>query len=120
MPKTYSNPRMTATIADWPHGAHRTTATFTIQVDRGRERGMRVTIDPKTGRPSAPKILTYARKSRIVDGDDGRTYIANLTEYGHVSIMRGDMKINEEAIFPADPRYAAVVALFEESANVQP
>ncbi len=114
MPITYSNPRLSATIADWPHGAHRTKATFAIETHPQRgQRATRVTIDPKTGRPSTPKVLTYARKARIVDGDDGRTYIAELTMYGFVTIMRGDMKYQEAVIHQDSPDYAAALALFE-------
>lgn len=103
---TYSNPRMSATIENWPHGAKRVTARFHIETDPKRgQRAVRVT----TG---APKKLTFARQMRIVDGDDGRTYIAELTMYGHITIMRGDMKYNEEVIHERDERYAATRALF--------
>ena len=60
----------------------------------------------------APKTLTYAKKVRIVDGDDGKTYIAELNVYGHISIMRGDMKFQEEVTFERDPRYQDVLNLF--------
>lgn len=50
--------------------------------------------------------------ARIVDGSDGRTYIAEYTVYGHISIMRGDMKFSQESIFPTDARYTEVVELF--------
>ena len=103
--KTYSNPRLSATIEDWPSGKHRVTAHFAIETTKRGERGVRTT----TG---APKTLTYARKARIVDGDDGRTYIAELTLYGHVSVMRGDFKFQEESIHPGDARYPAALALF--------
>ncbi len=69
------------------------------------ERAVRIT----TG---AAKKLTYAVKARIVDGDDGRTYIAELTVYGHISIMRGDMKIQQESFFPGDAEYSNVIGLF--------
>lgn len=102
----YSNPRMSATIENWPHGSQRVTARFTIEVDPKRgERGIRTT----TG---APKKLTYARKARIVDGDDGRTYIAELSMYGHVTIMEGNFKFNYETIFDNDPRHDELLALF--------
>ena len=108
MTTTYSNPRMNAVIENWPSGSKRVTATFSIETDAKRgERGVRVT----TGKPVK---LTYAKRARIVDGDDGRTYIAELTMYGHISIMRGDMKYNHESIFPDDPRYGDVLALFTE------
>ena len=105
--KTYSNPRMSATIGNWPSGQHRVTATFTIEQNPKRgERGTRTT----TG---ATKKLTYARKARSVDGDDGRTYIAELTMYGFVTIMQSNMKFNEETIHETDSRYPQVRALFE-------
>jgi hypothetical protein len=96
---------MTATIENWPHGAKRVTAHFSIEQDPKRgERAVRVT----TG---APKKLTFARKMRIVDGNDGRTYIAALTNYGHITIHRGDMKFNEESFFQRDAHYAELRAL---------
>jgi hypothetical protein len=104
--RTYTNPRLSAVIADWPNGGHRVTATFSIESDAKRgERAVRIT----TG---APKKLTFARKMRIVDGDDGRTYIATLTAYGHITIMRGDMKYQHESVFEREPRYAELLALF--------
>jgi hypothetical protein len=105
----YSNPRTYAVIENWPSGGQRVTATFAIERDPKRgERGTRAT----TG---ATKKLTYARKARIVDGDDGRTYIAELTVYGHITIMRGDMKYEQETIFESDPRYPELFKLFESS-----
>jgi hypothetical protein len=50
---------------------------------------------------------------RIVDGDDGHTYIAALTMYGHITIHRGDMKFHEEVIHNGDPRYKMARALFD-------
>ena len=106
---TYSNPRMSATIENWPSGQHRVTATFTIECDPKRgERAVRVT----TG---APKKLTFARQMRIVDGDDGRTYIAALTGFGHITIKRGDMKYDHETVFERDPIYPELRALFAET-----
>jgi hypothetical protein len=105
--KTYSNPRMTATIENWPHGGQRVTAHFHVETDPIRgQRAMRRT----TG---APKKLTFARLMRIVDGDDGHTYIAALTMYGHITIHRGDMKFSEEVIHNGDPRYKMARALFD-------
>lgn len=102
---TYSNPRMSATIDNWPSGTQRVTAQFNIETTKRGERAIRMT----TGKP---KALTYAVKARIVDGDDGRTYAAMLTEYGHVSIMRGDFKYQHESIFPRDAGYDAAMKLF--------
>lgn len=105
---TYSNPRMSAVVNDWPHGARRVTANFEIEQVPGRgERAVRVT----TGEP---KKLTYTGKARIVDGDDGRIYIAERSPtYRHVSIMRGDMKYQHEVVHEGDPRYPELLKLFD-------
>lgn len=104
---TYTNPRMNATIENWPSGSKRVTALFAIETDP--KKGQRATRTT-TG---ATKKLTFAKQMRIVDGDDGRTYIATLTTHGHITIFKGDMKFNEESIFERDPRYAVVRALFD-------
>jgi hypothetical protein len=101
----YSNPRMTAIIENWPNGTKRVTARFQIEQTSRGERAVRIT-------DGAPKKLTFAKLARIVDGDDGRTYIAEFTIYGHVSIMRGDMKFQQETVHPGDARYAEVLELF--------
>lgn len=107
MPDTlkYTNPRMAAVIENWPSGSRRVTARFEIEQAKKGERAVRIT-------DGAPKKLTFAKLARIVDGDDGRTYIAEFTTYGHITIMRGDMKFSQESIFPSDPRYAEVLELF--------
>ena len=103
----YSNPRTSALIENWPSGSKRVTAQFSIEVHPTRgERAVRVT-------DGAPKKLTFARKMRIVDGDDSRTYIAELSAYGHITIMRGDMKFQHETVFEREPRYVELRALFE-------
>jgi hypothetical protein len=93
----YTNPRTVAVITDWPSGTKRVTAKFEIESNGRGERAIRTTF-------GAPKKLTYALKSRIVDGDDGRTYF--------VSIMRGDMQFQHETIHSNNPRYAAAMELF--------
>lgn len=102
---TYSNPRMTATIPDWPSGHKRVTARFEIEQTTRGERAVRTT-------DGAPKKLTFAKLARIVDGSDGRTYIAEFTIYGHISIMRGDMKFQHETIHPESSRYAEALEIF--------
>jgi len=102
----YSNPRMRAVMNNWPSGSKRVTAVFEIERHKWRgERAIRTT----TG---SPKVLTFAKMARIVDGDDGRTYIAELSPYGHITIIRGDMKFEQESIFERDPRYGEVLELF--------
>ena len=102
----YTNPRMSAVIENWPHGSQRVTATFSIETDP--KRGQRATRTT-TG---AAKKLTFARQMRIVDGDDGRTYIAALTGYGHITVFKGDMKYRHESVFEREERYPALRELF--------
>lgn len=105
--KTYSNPRTYAAIHDWPiGGGNRGTAIF--QIENGGKKGERATR-VTTGKP---KKLTFAKQARIVDGSDGRTYIAEETQYGFYSIMRGDMKYQEENIHEGNPRFEMVQNLF--------
>lgn len=100
----YSNPRMQAIIPNWPIGGQRVDAVFHIETTKRGERGVRTT----TG---APKTLTYAVKARIVDGDDGRIYIAELNR-AYINIMRGDMRFQQEMIFPHDSRFVETLQLF--------
>jgi len=103
---TYSNPRMAATIENWPSGSKRVTARFEIEQDAKRgERAVRTT-------DGAPKKLTFAKMARIVDGSDGRTYLAMLTVYDSISIMKGDMKYQQEYISERSERYAHALELF--------
>jgi hypothetical protein len=109
MEKTYSNPRMAAVIDNWPLGHNkRGPAKFTVECHP--KRGQRA-VRETTG---AAKKLTYAQQVRIVDGDDGRTYIAaQHDDCGFVWIMRGDMKYCEETIYADNARYAMARALFD-------
>jgi hypothetical protein len=102
----YSNPRMEAVVKDWPSGGKRVTATFRIETHPKRgQRGTRQT----TGKV---KTLTYCDQARLVDGDDGRIYIAEITfHYEFVHIRGGDL-MTAETIFPDNPRYPEVQALF--------
>lgn len=112
---TYSNPRMEAVIEDWPSGSHRVRATFKVEQHPTRgERATRTTINPKTGKPSALKALTYARRMRIVDGDDGKTYIvADNGNYGFITVTHGHMKFQAETIWLRDgARFTETMALF--------
>ena len=104
---TYSNPRLNATIEDWPIGRHRCAATFEIESDPKRgQRAVRTTV-------GAPKKLTYATQARIVDGDDGRTYIAADHGHGMISIRQSNMQFQEECVHEGNPRYPDLLALFD-------
>lgn len=111
MPMHYTNPRTHVVVDDWPHGRQRTTATFTVETHPTRgQRGVRQTINPKTGEPAKPKTLTYADRVTIVDGDDGRLYFAELCGT-HISIMQATMQLQQECIWPRDPRFAVLFAM---------
>lgn len=107
--KTYSDPRMRAEIPGWPIGRdQRATAVFVVEQHPKRgERVARVIV-------GKPLKTSYARKARIVTGDDGRTYIAELTEFGSISIMRGDMKYSHDGAMKRDPRHTELLRLFAD------
>lgn len=114
----YTNARRRAVFTDWPFGRElKCEATFTVESKPGKgERVSRVTIDPRNGRPSAPKTTTYGARCAIVDGDDGRTYVATLLPgYGFVSIMQSNLQLQAESVHKsADPvAYEALRALIE-------
>lgn len=112
----YSNPRKTLVVEDWPWSKYKTRATFQVEYKRGHgDRCSRVVVNPKTGVEAAPKYTTYGRIVRIVDGDNGRTYIATMTMYSHISILQANMQYQEEAIFSHDSRYAPLLAAMKES-----
>jgi hypothetical protein len=96
---------MSAVIPDWPSGSKRATARFEIEQAPKGERAVRTT-------DGAPKKLTFAKLARIVDGSDGRTYIAEYTMYGSIKIMCGDMKYQHEYVNDRDPRYPELLELF--------
>jgi hypothetical protein len=109
----YSNPRKSFTTDQWPYGKFKTTATFTVETGKNGERVSRVTVNPKNGRENKPKTTTYADQVLIVDGDDGKTYIANLTVWGNISIMQSNLQYQHESLFPGDENYQEIRSLFE-------
>jgi hypothetical protein len=115
----YKNPRKRAVIEEWPCGKYTTTATFTIEAGKKGERAVRTTLHPFTMRPRAPIKLTFAKKARIVDGEDGKTYILELSQSGHIVVMQGTMDYQVELVFPTMARFPELLALFgEEVADV--
>lgn len=106
----YSNPRREAIIENWPSGRKHVTARFWIEIHPKRgERACRQT----TGKP---KKLTYAPHFCIVDGDDGRTYLLHDSNYGHITVMEGNMKFEHESEHPEGDRskYNELSALLAE------
>ena len=112
----YTNPRTQAVFEDWPWGAReRTTATFEIEKGSRGERCVRTVVDPYSGRTAEPKKLTFSTKQRIVDGDDGKTYIACLTMYDHITIMQSNMKFQHASVPGSDACYGELRQLFSEA-----
>jgi hypothetical protein len=102
---TYNNPRMRAVVPNWPDDGKRVTATFEIEIVEGRgQRAVRTT----TGKP---KKLTYAKRMRIVDGSDGRTYILEDFD-SFIGVRQGNMKYCADTVHYHDPRFAELQALF--------
>lgn len=112
----YSNPKRQLTVENWPGGMERVTAIFTVEAlqHRQAERVSRITRSP-SGKESRPKLTTYALKVAIVSGDDGKTYIAQLQSTGCISIMQGNLKFEQETIWPKDERFERVFALFAQT-----
>ena len=113
----YSNPRLSFSTDNWPYGSKRTTATFTVEQTNKGERVSRETVNPKNGRVNKPKKTTYSTKARIVDGPDGKTYIAELSEYGHITIMQSNLQYQHESYHNGDSGFSDIAALFFDQAN---
>jgi len=112
---TYSNPRTKAIIEDWPIGCgKRGTAIFKIEQNRKGQRCTRET-EKRNGLWGKPKLGTYNDVTRIVDGDDGKTYImSHHRGYRQISVMQGNMKFSQESFHNADERYQELVYLISE------
>jgi len=89
---------------DYPSGRHRVKAMWKVETKGKKSRVSRVTHHPKTGRPSKPKSTTYALRTKIGLGADGRAYVIQLTEYGQIVVWAGTMKTNTY-IKETDPKY---------------
>jgi hypothetical protein len=110
----YINPSKEKIITDWPYShALRTKVTFSVEQGEGKERAVRITINPKTGKANKPKKLTYARKVLFVDGSDGRTYIMQSVGWA-ISVMQSNMRYQQERIGVEDERYIKLTAMFDE------
>jgi hypothetical protein len=126
---TYSNPRMEATLATWTRISTIPNWTrvrpnlgavhLAVETVEGKgQRATRYTLgDWPDAKPSATKRDTYNLRTRIVDGDDGKTYIIGMTMYGFVNVTRSDLKTQQETVWPKDERWASLVAMFDYSAD---
>ena len=131
----FSNPRVEATIENWPVGGHNKASAHFIVEQRSLKGGAHASrVARRTRKPNGrwgnPKRTTYGRATTIVDGSDERTYVLqimandmihlwlatlNQSQYLHkrddperfAALVR--MMICEDADkFPADPRQAPI------------
>lgn len=118
---TYSNPRTYFRCEDWPFGSQRCVAEF--YVEQHPKRGQRIVrrTSKKGGVGwNAPKMTTYAPSWAIVDGSDGKTYLACPTQWGGVFIMRSDMKLMQESLSERDERLAPLRELLTNIEDNRP
>jgi hypothetical protein len=104
---TYSNPRTSVIIEDWPIGRQKKgKAVFEVEKTNRGERAVRTTF-------GKPKKLTYAGKVRFVDGSDGRLYVLELS--AHITVMKGTFDYNHETIHKSSSpeRYEELLKLFD-------
>ncbi len=96
---TYSNPRLRAEFDNWPFGRLQTTCIFEVESNSKGERVSRVTLNPKTGVWCKPKLSTYSSRCRIVDGDDGKTYILHYSKmYNLLMVEQSNLKTSFETL----------------------
>lgn len=85
------------TVEDYPSGRHQTKCTWTVETKTAKKSGLttqrvaRVTVNPKTGQPCAPKKTTYASMVKLCQANDGMTYILELGEYGGLHLSLGTL-----------------------------
>ncbi len=108
----YSNARKKAVVEDWPIGGScRGKAVFEVEANSRGERCSRIT-EKRNGSWGKPKRSVYGKLVRIVDGEDGRTYVAILSKnYPQIGVMRGDMKYSQESFHHGDDDYDVMVRM---------
>jgi len=115
-----TNPRLTATINDWPIGQRKTTtAVFTVEDKPGHGQRVSRCTQKASGGWAKAKYTTYAPKFLIADGDDGKTYLVCPAFSGggmdSMCVWPGTMKGTEYVYQSSQPeRYKALVGLFSE------
>ena len=107
----YSNAVTDLTINDWPYGRKQVQAIFSVEQNKGKERAVRITQNPKGGW-NKPKKMTYAKKILFVTGEDNKTYILELSEFGSISVMQSNFKFQQEVIYKDDARFNDLLTMF--------
>jgi hypothetical protein len=111
---TLNNPRLTATIDDYPlGGSKRGKCVFAVESSGRGWRVSRTTF-------GKPKYTTYSGYAAICDGNDGRTYIVQQSTPPYpesITVSRSDFKNADTAMggkhyfTPDDARYPELLAL---------
>ncbi len=110
----YSNPVKELTILDWPYGRfNRVKCVFSIEDKKGKQRAVKTTDNPKGG-TNKPKKLTYAVKVLFVTGSDDKTYVLELNQYGSISVMQSNFRLEQETMYSDDSRFETLRTFFEE------
>lgn len=103
----FSNPRTVAVIEDYPIGG-RARGRCTFKVEHNPTHGYRVSR-VTTGKP---KMSTYAGRTVIVDGSNGKTYILRRTR-NFIAVDRSDFK-SQFTAFADHPHFAALNNLIDQ------
>jgi len=93
-------------VDDYPYGRFTTTAKWWVEGRPGRQRVVRTTVDPRTGRVSKPHKTTYGYGATI--GLAGGRVYPIVGSPGQISVMKSNMKHSEGTLFADDPAYRKV------------
>lgn len=114
---TFSNPRLSATIENWPFGSKRTTARFEVspRTKRGVRIGRQTRNKTDTGW-NKPKLTVYAHQACIVDGSDGKTYLLMRSKnFPMVTVEQGTMNYNHCTAHHPSELFDTLTALLSEA-----
>lgn len=110
------------TVEDYPSGRLRTKCTWTVETKTAKKSGKttqrvsRVTVNPKTGSPCAPKKTTYASMVKLCQANDGLTYILELGEYWGLHLSLGTLHSVKSFNGDSDELPSVLVDVFDLAA----
>ena len=113
----FSNPRTTAVFENWPFGgSQRCRMEFKVESHSTRgERCIR-TSTTANNRVGKPKKSTYSTMCRIVDGDDGKTYILEYNQiYNMIQVRESNLKCTAGTFYREDINYNELWLMFRDS-----
>jgi len=103
LPMVYTDFSKEKHFDDWPYGSKRVKCSFMVEQNKGKERAVRLTENPKGGM-NKPKKMTYSSKVLFATGDDGKIYIIQDVGWAFC-IIQSNMKYQHEYVNTDDPRY---------------